>query len=146
MPCGEPVAAYLPATAGPVTGLSLGGPGDAGQLREEGGGALWHHPGPGSPGVYRVTRGDDVVFAVASALPAEEADLRPLDPAVLPERLGAGRAVSFRSVAGAVVPGLLGRESGSSSTWRPPSTVWRDGSAGGRTPSHSQINCAKLVS
>jgi hypothetical protein len=100
VPCGEPVAAYLPATAGPVTGLSLGGPGDAGQLREEGGGALWSHPGPGSPGVYRVTRGDDVVFAVASALPAEEADLRPLDPAVLPERLGAGRAVSFRSVAG----------------------------------------------
>ena len=79
----------------------MSGPdGAAGQLREESGGVLWSHPGTGTPGVYRVTRGGDVVFAVASAIAAEESDLRPLDPSVLPERLGTGRAVSFHSAAG----------------------------------------------
>ena len=100
VPCGEPAAVYLPATAGPIAGLAVDGPGGAGELREESGGVLWSHAGTGSPGVYRVTRGGEVVFAVASAVAAEESDLRPLDAAVLPERLGGGRAVSFHSAAG----------------------------------------------
>jgi hypothetical protein len=100
VPCGEPAAVYLPATAGPIAGLALTGPdGSPGQLREESGGVLWSHSGTATPGVYRVTRGGDVVFAVASAVAAEESDLRPLDPSVLPERLGTGRAVSFHSAA-----------------------------------------------
>jgi hypothetical protein len=100
VPCGEPAAVYLPAAAGPIAGLAVSGPGGAaGQLREESGGVLWSHPGTATPGVYRVTRGGDVVFAVASAVAAEESDLRPLDPSVLPERLGMGRAVSFHSAA-----------------------------------------------
>jgi hypothetical protein len=45
-------------------------------------------------------RQGEVIFALAAALAAEESDLRPLDPSVLPERLGSGRAVSFRSVTG----------------------------------------------
>jgi hypothetical protein len=101
IPCGEPAATYLPAAAGTVAGLQLSGPGAAvGQLREESGGVLWSHSGTEAPGVYRVTRQGEVVFAVASAAPAEESDLRPLDAAVLPERLGGGRAVSFHSVSG----------------------------------------------
>jgi hypothetical protein len=101
VPCGESAAVYLPATAGPIAGLAVSGPdGAAGQLREESGGVLWSHPGTATPGVYRVTRGSDVVFAVASAIAPEESDLRPLDPSVLPERLGTGRAVSFHSAAG----------------------------------------------
>jgi hypothetical protein len=100
VPCGEPAAVYLPATAGPIAGLAVSGPdGAAGQLREESGGVLWSHPGTATPGVYRVTRGGDVVFAVASAIAPEESDLRPLDPSVLPDRLGTGRAVSFHSAA-----------------------------------------------
>lgn len=101
LPCGEPAAVYLPAAAGTVSGLELTGPGAAfGQLREESSGVLWSHPGPEAPGVFRVTRRGDVMFAAASAASAEESDLRPLDASVLPERLGAGRAVSFHSVSG----------------------------------------------
>ena len=99
--CGEPAAAYLPAVAGTFAGLELSGPGTvAGQLREESSGIMWSHPGPEAPGVYRVTRQGEVVFAAASGVSAEESDLRPLDASVLPERFGGGRAVSFHSVSG----------------------------------------------
>ncbi|WP_439624539.1 BatA domain-containing protein [Gemmata sp.] len=101
LPCGEPAAVYLPGAAGTAAGLNASGPDTSGgQLREESGGILWSHTGAEAPGVYRVTRQGEVVFAVASALAAEESDLRPLDASVLPERLGTGRAVSFHSVSG----------------------------------------------
>ncbi len=101
LPNGEPAAIYLPTVAGTVAGLEVSGPGNtAAQLREESGRVLWSHTGTETPGVYRVTRRGEVVFAVASALPAEESDLRPLDSSVLPERLGSGRAVSFHAVSG----------------------------------------------
>ena len=67
---------------------------------EEGGGVLWRCPLLETPGVYQVKRGDAVVYATAAAVPPEESDLRPLDPAVLTERLAGGRKVSYRSAAG----------------------------------------------
>jgi hypothetical protein len=97
-PCGEPLAVRLPAAAGPAAGLKINPP--AGELVEEGGGVLWRCPLLETPGVYQVKRGDAVVYAVAVAVPPEESDLRPLDPAVLTERLAGGRQVSFRSAAG----------------------------------------------
>lgn len=101
LPCGEEAAIYLPASAGTVTGLKISGPNEAvGELREESGGVLWSHPGITAPGVLRVARQEEVIFAVAAALQAEESDLRTLDPSVFLERLGSGRAVSYRSVAG----------------------------------------------
>jgi hypothetical protein len=101
LPCGEAAAIYLPAAMGTAAGLEVSGPStEVGQLREESGGILWSHSGTETPGVYRVTRQGEVVFAVVSALAAEESDLRPLDPSVLPERLGSGRVVSFHSVTG----------------------------------------------
>jgi hypothetical protein len=98
-PCGEPLAAYLPPEAASVTGLSVVGadgaklPGSA--LSQEGSFVLWRSDAAGPPGVYSVRRGDQAVFAIATAAPASESDLEPLDPGVLKTRLAAGRSVSF---------------------------------------------------
>jgi hypothetical protein len=101
--CGEPLAVYLPPGAGPATGLRVLGPdrqSDAGsELREEKGSVLWRSSRLDGIGVYRVQRDDTPVYSVAAALPAEECDLRTLEPAVLQERLAGGRTVHFRSVA-----------------------------------------------
>jgi hypothetical protein len=99
--CGEPLVVPLPAQVGPATGLTLTGPkgSDPGQLQEESGGVIWRSIGLSLPGVYEVKRGDATVFAVAAATPAEESDLRPLEPAVLAERLTGGRKAHFRSAA-----------------------------------------------
>src|SRR5262249_23144761 len=43
---------------------------------------------------------DATVFALAAAAPAEESDLRPLEPEVFQGRLAGGRAVHFRSAVG----------------------------------------------
>jgi hypothetical protein len=99
--CGEPLALYLPAVAGPAAGLRVHGPDGrpegAGPLTEDGGGVLWRRPAAGPPGVYQVRRGDSVVFAAATALPPEESDLRALEPALLEGRLAGGRAVHYRA-------------------------------------------------
>jgi hypothetical protein len=97
-PCGEPLAVRLPSAAGPAAGLKVHPP--AGEIVEEGGGILWRCPVLETPGVYLVKRGDAVVYAAAAAVPAEESDLRPLDPKVLTERLSGGRQVTYRSAAG----------------------------------------------
>jgi hypothetical protein len=102
--CGEPLAVSLPPGVGPAAGLRVAGPGREAEgtstLTEEGGGVLWRSPALGPPGVYQVRRGTRVVHAVAAAVPAEESDLRPLDPAVLQGRLAGGRAVHFRAAGG----------------------------------------------
>jgi hypothetical protein len=99
--CGEPVAVYLPTTAGVATGLHISGPpsagDDLGMVIEESGGVLWRCPSLNAPGVYRVSRQGQTVFALAAALPAEEADLTPLEPTVLRERLAGGRKVHYRA-------------------------------------------------
>lgn len=101
LPCGEPVAVYLPTTAGPAPGLQivapLGRQEDVGQLVEESSGVLWRCPATPSPGVYQVKRGDTVVYALATAIPAEESDLRSLEPSVFQERLAGGRTIHYRA-------------------------------------------------
>jgi hypothetical protein len=98
--CGEPFSVLLPATVGPAAGLSLRPPesaADAGRLIDESGGVLWQAAALTAPGVYRVERAGATVSAAAAAVPADESDLRPLDPQVLSERLAGGRPVYFRS-------------------------------------------------
>jgi hypothetical protein len=99
--CGEPLAVPLPATAGPAAGLRVVAPdsGDGGRLTDEAGGVLWQAAALGAPGVYRVERSGATVFAAAAAVPADESDLRPLDPQVLTGRLAGGRAIHFRAAA-----------------------------------------------
>lgn len=103
-PCGEALAIRLPATAGPAAGLRVVAPanasGEVGQLIEEGGGVVWRSPLIEHPGVYQIRRGDVVTYAAAIATPPEEADLRPMDPKVLTERLAGGRQIAFRSASG----------------------------------------------
>ena len=97
--CGEPLALYLPAAAGPAAGLTLTGPAgeDTGHLVGEGGGVLWRSVAAGAPGVYQVMRGERVVFAAAIAVPPEESDLRALEPHVFQGRLAGGRRLHYRA-------------------------------------------------
>jgi len=41
---------------------------------------VWRMPSAVPPGIYRVERGGQTVFALASELPPEESDLRSLAP------------------------------------------------------------------
>jgi hypothetical protein len=103
--CGEPLAVFLPASAGPAAGLLIIGPDGKsegpGQLVEESGSVLWRSASLDAPGVYQVNRDNVLVFAVAAAIPAEESDLRPLDPGVFQGRLAGGRTIHYRSAASA---------------------------------------------
>lgn len=102
---GERLDAVLPPDAGSASaGLSLAGPAgvsanDLGALSDQTSAVLWTWPAAGPPGVYSVKRGATIVYAVATAIPASEADLAPLDPAVLTGRLAGGRKVAFASAA-----------------------------------------------
>ncbi|MEX1098739.1 MAG: VWA domain-containing protein [Planctomycetales bacterium] len=114
-PAGEPLAVALPGSAGGTHGLELianssrpaGGtshdgqaPSDAldlGELRQEGAGVVWQIPQAGPPGIYEVKRGGETVFALATAVPAEEADLATLPADVFETRLAGGRQVRYRS-------------------------------------------------
>jgi len=102
--CGEPASFQLPPSASAATGLRVvaadGTQTADGQIAEESGGAVWRVPRSAGPGAYRVQRGSQTVFAAAGVVPSEEADLRPLDPAVLRERLSGGRRVHVRSSTG----------------------------------------------
>jgi hypothetical protein len=49
--------------------------------------------------VYQVKRGEKVVHALAAAVPAEESDLRALEPSLFAGRLAGGRAVHYRAAA-----------------------------------------------
>ena len=98
-PCGEPLAAYLPAEAATAHGLAVVGPDGAtvadATVSQEGSFVLWRADAAGPPGVYAVRRAGQTVFAAATACPASESDLEPLDPATLKTRLAAGRTVAF---------------------------------------------------
>jgi len=99
--CGEPMTAALPALAGPAAKLAVVGPGGesgAAEFVEETAGLLWRSRIMPGPGVFRVIRDRQVIFALTSAIPPEESDLRALDPAVLQGRLAGGRSVRFRAV------------------------------------------------
>jgi hypothetical protein len=99
---GEPVTAYLPAEAGAMAGLQLVSDSDynnLGTLAEEGGSVLWRCPQAGPPGVYRVTRGRNTVFAAAATIPAVESDLATMDPSLFGTRLAGGRNVQSTAAA-----------------------------------------------
>lgn len=69
-----------------------------GTLNDEPTGVVWNWPAAGAPGVYRVLRGNDPIYAVALALPAAESDLRPIAPDLLSQRLAYGRTTEYRAV------------------------------------------------
>jgi len=101
VPCGEAMAQYLLAECGTSQGLETTGPstnGDTaatGTLSDEATGVLWHADAMGGPGVYQVKRGNQTVFALASAAPASQSDLNTIDPSTLTTRLAAGRRVGY---------------------------------------------------
>jgi hypothetical protein len=103
---GETAISYLaPEVAGtagltiqPPAGLDVNAAANLGELAEESGSVIWRWPAAGTPGVYRVKRGATDVFALASAVPAQEADLQSIDPAVLKDRLAGGRTVAYQNV------------------------------------------------
>jgi hypothetical protein len=103
---GEAAVSYLPPEAAGTAGLAIQPPGaqdanaaaNLGELVEESGSVIWRWPAAGTPGVYRVKRGAADVFALASAVPAQEADLQSIDPAVLKDRLAGGRTVAYQNV------------------------------------------------
>ncbi len=104
VPSGESFAVYLPSSASPVTGLRVVPPeansletGSLGELHEENVGVMWQAAEAGPLGVYEVRRGPQTVFALASSIPAEEADLKTLDADVLTDRLAGDRDVNYRS-------------------------------------------------
>jgi hypothetical protein len=98
-PCGEPMTAFLPSSVSSIEGLNIDGAEDIppGKLIEESTGVIWRWASAGPPRLYRVLKGEDAVFALCTATPAEESDLRPIDPDTLKTRLAAGRSAYFQS-------------------------------------------------
>lgn len=101
---GEPLAAFLPQSAGPLAGLRIEPAegtsvevGSLGELREDAAGILWQAPAAGAPGAYVVKRGDQTVFALASTIPPEESNLTTLASDLLTSRLAGGREIQFHS-------------------------------------------------
>ncbi|MFI5378466.1 MAG: BatA and WFA domain-containing protein [Tepidisphaerales bacterium] len=102
VPSGQALARYLPADVAWSDNLTLTGPKgvtNLGQLRPDNNFILWKCDSMGPPGIYRVLRGEQTVFAVAAAVPPGESDLRSLDPQVLKNRLAGGRKIDIRSLA-----------------------------------------------
>jgi hypothetical protein len=103
---GEPLTAFLPATAGPAQGLNIVSLSSSsksttlGELRESNTGLLWHFDHAGLPGIYQVQRNGTPVYSLAIGIPGEESDLRPLEPSVLKERLSGGRTVVYHAASG----------------------------------------------
>ncbi|MEX0715506.1 MAG: VWA domain-containing protein [Planctomycetaceae bacterium] len=113
-PAGEPLAVTLPGSAGGTHGLVVdrvrppsGSSRDEldpaaqdvapGELVLEGTGVVWRMPHAAPPGVYEVRRGNATVFALATGIPAEEADLSALSAEVFETRLAGDRQVRYRS-------------------------------------------------
>jgi hypothetical protein len=104
--CGEPLVAHLPAEAGSAAGLRIRGPNGSdadaarhGELADEAVGVVWRWTAPGPPGVYRVERDGQPVFALAVTIPDEESQLDSLPADVLTARLAAGRSAAYRGAA-----------------------------------------------
>jgi hypothetical protein len=94
--CGEALAADLPAEVTATAGLSVV-PALESAFSQEASFVVWRGEAAGPPGVYKVQRGNETVYALATAVPASESDLQPLDPETLKTRLAAGRNVYFQS-------------------------------------------------
>lgn len=101
---GEPFGVYLPSAATPIAGLqfeipdnSKNLPEHSWELHEDNVGVMWQTSAAGEPGIHRVRRGQETVYAAAVTIPAEEADLMTLSPDLLTNRLAGGREVNYRS-------------------------------------------------
>ena len=103
--CGEPLAAQLPADAGPSMGLRVVGPdvtnaetktSSIGELADDAASTVWRWSSPSAPGVYCIQRGSETIFALAVHLPPDESQLESMRPEVLTGRLRAGRNIVFR--------------------------------------------------
>ena len=99
-PCGQPLSVALP----PMTSIDklrvVAGdarPFEPGEIVEESGEAIWRWPRAGPAGSYRVMNGDRTIFALATAAPADESALGPIDPTLLETRLAGGRATQFQA-------------------------------------------------
>ena len=103
LPSGEPAVQYLPPEAGSPADLRIIGPGDEsaalGEVAEDRLGTVFRLRAGSEPGIWQVRRDEKTVFAAATVIPAEESDLRPLDAAILTERLSGGREIEYRSAA-----------------------------------------------
>jgi hypothetical protein len=109
--CGEQFVVNLPGEAGIAAGLRVASvplappvSADAasescGEIVDEGSGVAWRWSSPPRPGVYRVQRGTQTVFALAVQIPAEESQLQSISPDVLKTRLAAGHNVYYRDAA-----------------------------------------------
>lgn len=101
---GEPIAVFLPSDASPVTGLQIEPPartamepGSLGELHDEAIGVVWQAAAAGPPGAYKVERSGNTLYALASTIPPEEADLSTLAADLMTTRLSGGRDVKYRS-------------------------------------------------
>ncbi len=97
---GEPLAVQLPPETTGTKGLSAVDPkGEeidtaVASIIEEGPFVLWRQMVSGPPGVYRVVRGNETIYAQSVAPPAVvESDLATLDPETLKTRIATGRSV-----------------------------------------------------
>ncbi len=101
--CGEPLLARLPIDAGVAAELNVVSADSSdtsatpGELADDAAGTIWNWLAPDRPGVYRIQRDDDTVFAATVVVPSAESDLSSLDADVVQNRLAAGREVYFRS-------------------------------------------------
>ncbi len=93
---GEPFAISLPTDAGAPSGLSIVPPSAETEVIEERSGPTLRASSASVPGVMRIMRGDQAVFAIAAAVPDQESDLTPLTSNVLQGRLVGDRRVSYR--------------------------------------------------
>ena len=98
--------------------------GDAIELIEEPEGLVCRSLAAGPPGVIRIERGEQTVFALASAIPEQESDLAPLPASVFQNRLAGDRSLSFRDAnrqadeAADTPLGLAGRSACAVAWWR----------------------------
>jgi hypothetical protein len=101
---GETLALFLPTQIANTSGLRIVGPTSAvpglegwGELREVDSGVIWQSLAAGPPGVYEVRRGEETVFAVATAIPPEESDLRVMSRELLSQPSMGAQEVGYRS-------------------------------------------------
>jgi hypothetical protein len=100
-PSGEPLSVALPGKVDRADELAIEGPTNTGvelgQLMQEPLGIVWHSPAAAAPGICQVKRAGQTIFALATVIPEEEADLRSLSADVFQTRLAGQRDVRFRA-------------------------------------------------
>jgi hypothetical protein len=98
---GKPFTVALPSEVDTINELQIVPPNpqstENGSLVRESTGVIWKGEAAGPPGVYRISRRNADVFAMATAVPGSESDLRTLSADVFQDRLAAGRQIRFHT-------------------------------------------------